>query len=79
MAKFAINKDEWCPVYELSTERAMFCAGFIEITDDEWVDYQRVLAEFDAWQKRLRAEINNKAKGTVLRKNEYGLWENVKP
>lgn len=50
--KARIECDEWYPVYSLELEH-MTSGTFMELTDEEWADYRRVMDKFNAWQQRL--------------------------
>jgi hypothetical protein len=54
--KLWITKDEWWPVFELITAEESWRSGSepsVEVSEDDYADYQRVMAEFSAWQDRL--------------------------
>ena len=42
--------DEWYPVFSLDDEDS---DGAMELSEEDLADYERVMREFAAWQKRL--------------------------
>ena len=51
--KFYVDADERYPEYFLSSVGDSYSRGTIEITAEEYADFERVGVEFDAWQKRI--------------------------
>lgn len=56
---FDVTPDEWYPVYEVVEHRpnrdSWWDGHEVTLTDAEYADYLRVVAEFNAWQDRLAA------------------------
>ena len=48
-----IYKDEWWPVYTLENDGHRPNPGPFDLTDEELVDYERVMTEFWEWQSKL--------------------------
>jgi len=49
--KASIDMDEWWPVYTFDFDPRE--AETVEVTDADRADYERVMAEFKAWQQRI--------------------------
>lgn len=49
---------DWCeryPFYFLDGDADMRDRKSVSLTDSEYADYKRVMAEFDAWQDKMNA------------------------
>lgn len=51
MGEYKIDEDEWYPVYSIDERHGW---GTIELTDDEYKDYQDACRKFQSWQDRLK-------------------------
>ena len=58
MKRYPGYSDEWYPVFGLidrDTDDSVREEFTIELSDEDYADYERMMAEFDEWQKRLGA------------------------
>lgn len=53
MKVFIDSENEWYPVYTISIEPYLDGDPEIDLSDNDWADYQRVRRQFWAWQERL--------------------------
>lgn len=52
MKKYVYADEEW-PVYSLIDHGTRYDM-VVELSDEEWADYERVEREYEAWQLKLR-------------------------
>lgn len=55
MPRLGIDTDEWYPVYTLTDFRLTPDGERVDVDPGDYDDYQKVMAAFNAWQKRLEA------------------------
>lgn len=55
-----IDEDEWYPVYSADDASMEYSWGKeSEMTDADWIEYQRVSKEFGEWQSKLAKLYEN--------------------
>lgn len=60
--RLTVVLSELSPVYDLRT--ASLLADFqVELSEAEVADYRRVVAEYEAWQAKIKAMIKKKEEG----------------
>jgi hypothetical protein len=51
--KVWLTWDEHYPVYSLEQDRDFGSRQEVELSKEEWADYQRVCKEYDDWQAKI--------------------------
>jgi hypothetical protein len=52
--KFYVSEDEWWPMYEIAEPNSSSYGPTIELTSEEWFEYQEAVDRFCAWQDRFK-------------------------
>ena len=55
--KVRIDSDEWYPYYFEAHKNSTYCEGTIEMTADEYADWQETDRALDRWHKVIRERL----------------------